>query len=466
MSQEIAEATAEPAGTTPPAGKSNRSMYRLIMALAWPVIVENLLQSMLGIVDQAMVGRLGADALAGVGTANQIMFIAFAGFGAIGIGTTVLVAQAIGAKRESEANHIIKQSLVMVALLTVVLMPLGIIFSEHAVALLGATEDVVVLGGGYLRVISEVIFVLILSFVAGAALRGAGDTRTPMIAALLANIVNAVLSYLLIFGNFGFPQLGVEGSAWAASIGRAIAAAIMIYRLWFGKSGISIAGWLGWKIDFSVVWRIMRLGLPSMVEQLLFSFGQVLLTVVAIQLGTDTYAAYRVVINLSLLSFLPGQAFATAATTLAGQSIGAGKPDEAQHAVWRTRFLAILWMTGLAGSLILLAPFAVGIFMDDPQSDVVAIGIGGLQVLMLGHPFWAMVLTTNGGLRGSGDTRFPVVTTLLGVWLIRLPVAYIAGVVFGLGLGGIMLGSVVDSIIEAFFSARRYRSGKWRKIRV
>src|SRR3954466_8380221 len=242
---------------------------RRVLALATPIIGENLLQTMVAAVDTLMVARLGAAAVAGVGAGFEIVFFIISILSAIDIGATVLVSQAIGAGEQRRANHLARQAIVWGVLLAIPV-SVGMYFaSPHIIFLFGTAPDVAAAATTYMQIIAATSLALLLSFVCGAVLRGAGDSRTPLAAAVLANIVNVVVAYLLIFGNLGFPALGVAGSAIGAACGRAIGAAFMLIAMTFGHRAISLRGSRGWRPRTSIARQIFSLGIPASVEQML-----------------------------------------------------------------------------------------------------------------------------------------------------------------------------------------------------
>ena len=432
--------------------------------LAWPVILENLFQTALGTANMIMVARLGASAIAGVGTAIQVIFVLQAAFAAVTTGTTVLIARFIGARQEGEASLVAKQSLILGAFISVLFAVLGFFFSDWAIAALGAEPDVVQLGGSYLRITSVASITMVYMFIIGGALRGAGDTRTPMVVTGLINVVNIVASYLLIFGKLGLPALGVPGAAWAAVASRALGALALLWLVARDDAAVSIRGWQGWKPDLPMTWRISRLGLPSMLEQLAMSGGMLVYGVIAIGLGTVVYATQRVTFQALSFSFMPGFGFAMAATTMVGQCLGAGRPELSERATWHAVRMAVVWMTGMGIAMAVFGQPMMRIFTDDPE--MIAIGADSLTVIAFSQPFMAAGMVLAGSLRGAGDTRFPMYTTFLGIWLIRLPLGYLFGPVLGYGLSGIYASNVLDGVARAAAAILRYRSGNWRSIEV
>jgi len=437
---------------------------RVVNQLAWPVIMENLLQTLLGVVDMMMVSHLGASAVAGVGAANQVIWVLGASFSAVMVGTTVLVAHAIGAGDRAQANRVVKQSVLLALLIAAVLGTLGHLYAEEIIFLMGAEPDVAAAGGTYLRIIMQMVFFMITMFVVGAALRGAGDTQTPMKVTAFINLVHVAIAYGLIFGHFGLPRLGVAGSAWAASFSRMTGTAILVAVLLRGRAPVSLRGRGGWRPDLQLIQRLFRIGVPSMVEQGLLSVGMLLYGVLVIRMGTKIYAAQRITFQMISLSFMPGIGFATAATTLVGQSLGAGDPERAERGAWRATFSALTWMSTMGFLVAAFGRPLMRLFIDDPE--IIQMGADALKVIALTQPPQAFAQVLAGALRGAGDTRFPMWVTTAGIWLIRLPLAYLFGPVMRLSLAMIYVSNIVDGTIRAILVYIRFQRGHWKEIEV
>jgi len=390
------------------------SMERRVLNLAWPVIGENFLETLLGIVDTWLVSSLGAIALAGVGTAIQFMFFIISALSAISVGSAVLVAQSVGARDLGRAGNLAKQSLVWSLILSI---PLGLIglFNAHTlVGIFGMEPAVNEIGAAYLQVTMGTVVVLVMLIIGGGVLRGAGDSRTPMLVTALANVINVGLAYVLIFGKLGFPEMGAVGSAWATFIARLVALVLLLGALWQGRNNVTIRGGASWWPDWSVARQLLKIGVPAAVEQMLMSLAFLVMTTVVSHLGTLTLAAQRVAMNAMSLSFLPGFGFSIAATALVGQSVGAKRPAEGQAAARIATRWAMIWMGCLAIIFLIFAPQIMGFFSDDP--DVIAIGAAGLRMVALTQPFWALGMVNGGALRGTGNTQFPLRVNAIGIW--------------------------------------------------
>ena len=429
------------------------SLRRRVFNLAWPVISENFLETMLGVVDTWLVAGLGAVALAGVGTAIQVMFFIIATLSSISVGSAVLVAQAVGARTFERASALAKQSLVWSIFISLPLILVGVLAGHRIIGIFGVAPEVQVIGEAYLRVTMGTMVVLTLLLIGGGVLRGAGDTRTPMLVTAFANVINIGLAWALIYGKFGLPALGAVGSAWATFIARGIACVLMLYALWRGRNGVSIRGPGGWWPNLPIARQIMGIGIPAAVEQVLISTAFLTLTIVVATLGTATLAAQRVALNAMSVSFLPGFGFGMAATALVGQSIGARRPQDGQAAARIATWWGVAWMGGLGIIFLLFSRQIMGFFTADQQ--VIEIGAVGLRVVALTQPLWAISFVQAGALRGTGNTNYPLRVNVAGMWLaVGLSTLFITYVSQNLGV--VWVSFLITSPVTAFLLWRRF----------
>ena len=411
---DLIAAEQQPVAETPPA-QDSRSLRRRVLDLAWPVIGENFMDTLLGIVDIFLVGRLGAEAIAGVGTAVQVLFFVISALSALSVGSAVLVAQAYGGRDFRTANRLARQSILWSAIIGLPLAAGGLLSAEWIVGLFGLEPAVTAIGVDYLKVTMGTSVVVSMLMLGGGILRGADDSRTPMLVKMVANVVNVGLTYGLIFGAFGLPELGVVGSAWGTFLARSLALAMLLAVLWRGRNGVSIRGAGSWRPNRKVAQQILQIGVPAALEQVLISTAFFFLTMAVGRLGTLTFAAHRIVMSAMSLSFLPGIGFSLAATSLVGQSLGAKRPADGAGAAGIATTWALLWMSSIGVLLFSLAPQIMGLFSQDPA--VIAIGAGGLRAISLSQPFWAIYFVNGGAMRGSGNTQFPLLVNASGMWI-------------------------------------------------
>jgi multidrug resistance protein, MATE family len=429
-------------------------LRRRVLGLAWPVIGENMLETSLDIVNTVLVAGLGATALAGVGSGLQIMFFVLAALAALSVGSSILVAQAVGAQNFARASQVARQSLLWSGLLSIPLAFVGFWLAGPIIGIFGLAPDVARIGTDYLRVAMGTVVVLVALVIGGGVLRGAGNSRTPMLVTLIANLVNVGLAYGLIFGHWGLPALGAVGSAWAAFLSRSVALALLLRALWRGHNGVSIAGGGSWRPSWPVARQVLGLGIPASLEQVLLTTGFLVLTILIAQLGTPTLAAQRIAVSALSLSFLPGIGFGLAATALVGQSIGAGRPDSAASVGRIATTWAVLWMSAFGALSFVGATAIMRLFSADPE--VVRIGAAGLRVMALTQPFWAVRMAGSGALRGTGDTRYPLFVGSFGVWgavgLVWLALRFISG-----DLALVWAAFLITGPITAVLTWRRFQ---------
>jgi putative MATE family efflux protein len=384
------------------------------MNLAAPVIGENLLQTLLGVVDTILVAGLGAVALAGVGSALQVIYVITAALSALSVGASVLVAHAVGAGSRAEAGRVARQAMIWSVLIALPLTAIGLPLTPSIIGLFGLEPAVAQVSADYLGVTMGTIATLTMMLLIGGVLRGAGDSRTPMLVTALANVINVVVSYALIYGHFGMPALGAVGSAWGAFASRLVGAIILVVVLLRGRNDVRAGGGGSWAPNLRVFNGILKVGVPAALEEVLVIFAFTALTPLVATLGTVALAAQRVVINILSLSFLPGIGFGLAATALVGQAIGARRPDEARAVIQIALRWAVMWMGGLGLLFFIFAEGLVRIFSSDPA--MIATGAAAIRVVAFTQPFWAATFVYAGALRGTGDTRTPLAITGVAIW--------------------------------------------------
>jgi MATE family multidrug resistance protein len=462
---EVAASAATPAVSAAPLATQQRRMLRReVLTLAWPSIVENFLQTMVGVVDTALVGHLSTDALAGVGGAQQIVWLLTTLLSAAVMGTTVLVGRAIGARQRVEANRALKQSALLAGAASLVLAAIIFAGAYPFMRWMGLDAGAADAGTIYLQITALSTPFLAGMFVGSAALRGAGNTRISMYVSGLINAVNAVLAWWMIYGFGPIPAMGVAGSALAAGIARVVGCAILFWVLTRRGSKINILGHRGWRFDRPLARRILNIGIPTALEQFFFAFGVILYGLIVISLGTEVYATQRASMTVIQLSQMPGFGFAVAATTMVAQGLGAGKVRQAEASASFAMRSCVIQMSVVGLLIALFGDPLMRIFTSDEA--VVHLGAAVLPIIALNQPFMAVQSVLAGALRGAGDTRFPMITSAIGIWVVRLPIGWLLGIPLGLGLYGIYVMYVVDAAARAALVAWRWRQGKWQGLKV
>lgn len=438
-------------------------LARIVWGLAWPVILTFSLESLVGLVDMLMVGRLGAAAVAGVGVGTQILGAVDVVIIAISTGTLALVARHIGARERRRAEEVLLQSLYIVGVFSVVTAGTACVYAVDLVRLFGVDHDVLREGTAFTQRLMFGVPAAGVFIVTASALRGAGDTRTPLLIGILMNVVNVIGNYVLIFGKAGVPAMGVSGSAIASVIALSTGAVASIAVLVQRWSILSLHG-LSLRPRIALVRRVLSIGFPTAVEQLLMQVGFMLYLTIAARYGTAAVAAYFIGVRILALSFLPGFGFSAAASTLVGQNLGAQRPDGAERSGWEANRLAMLLMSAAGLVIFVLAQPIAEAFIDDPA--VIADAVTFIRVLAACQPLMAADFTLGGALRGAGDTTFPLVTVIIAFYGARLGFAYGAAAIFSLGLPWVWSALFGDYILRATLKAWRFQSGRWKTIKV
>lgn len=445
-------------------------MRRTIIELAWPVFAENILATLTQVVDMIMVGRLGAEAITAVGLSFQPFWLVQGFFMGLGAGTTALVARFVGAGERENARGVARQSLLLGTGLAVVFAAATIPFTRPIVALMGADPEVLELGVSYLLYLIPGLFFLMIATVMSGALRGAGDTRTPMYINVAINVLNVIFCYIFIFGKCGAPAMGVAGAGLATTVARIFGSMVLLALMFARRTTISfdlrafrpLTSFF--RLDRAVIARIVRIGLPAALERLVNSTGQLLYTRVVSSLGTIAFAAHSLALNVESLSYMPGLGFSVAATTLVGQSLGARNPDRAEANGWECGRMS-LWVMGFMGAVFFAFP-AFLLRLYTPDLAVVAAGVVALRIVAFVELPEAVGFVLSGALRGAGDTKSVLWITVLGMWVVRLGTSLFFVFVMHWGLAGAWVGMLLDWVVRAAYLLLRFRSGTWKEVRV
>ena len=434
-------------------------LIHIIWILAWPVILTFSLESLVGLIDTLLVGRLGAAAVAAVGVGVQFLFGVNAVMCAVGTGTLAIVARQVGADEIGAAEDTILQSVLAVAVLaTTAVVPI-VAWAPQIVTAVGVDPEVVVVAALYGRRVMVAVPADAVLFVIFEGLRGAGDMRKPLAVGVVVHTLKVLGNYVLLFGKLGFPALGVVGSALGTAIAFIAGAALAALLLARGHLILRLPR-ARLRPRLAVMRRVLSVGYPAAGEQALMQIGFFLYLMFAARYGTSAVAAYFIGVRILALSFLPGSGFAAAAATLVGQNLGAGTATDAERAGWESSRLAIFLMTA-GGVFIFAAAWPIArLFVDD--AEVVAATVSFIQVLAVAQPLMAIDFTLGGALRGAGDTRFPLLVVALGFYGCRLGFAAAVTLWLHLSLFWLWFALLGDYLARSALKGYRFRSGCWK----
>ena len=451
----MAQSTTDDSGETSGIKKPQLSIWEL----AWPAILSNLLFAIIGIVSIKMIGSLGASAVASVTTGHRIFFALQAILMAVSAGTTALVARSWGAQDYEEAAKITTASLWIGNAVAIALTIPCYFFAETIASVFGLPEETTQQAAVFIKYLSVFNIAFAVNMILSAALRAAGDTKTPLWIGIFTNIINVFLIYALVFGQFGFPQLGVAGAALANGLSFLIASMILL-ALWKGKRLKVGVGGKG-SLSRRRIQQLVDIGYPAGVEQFVFQIGFVAFLWLVAFYGEAPFAAYGIGVQILSLSFVVGFGFSIAGATLVGQHLGARSPDEAEKQGWRATWMAIGSMVMLSVVIFIFAEPIARFLIDD--DEVVRLTVIFIYILGISLPLMAIEFTLGGCLRGAGDTRFPLITTMTGLIGVRVGLAAIFAY-FGFSVIWIYGALIGDYLVKGFMLVYRFRSGAWKQI--
>lgn len=443
-----------------------KELYRTTLSIAWPSTVEGALLSIISSVDTMMVGTLGAASIAAVGLTSQPRMIMLIFAQGLCIGTTALCARRKGARDSAGANACLNQSLGIITVIGILMTLIGYFGAEWLMRLGGANEDTFALSTEYFRIISLAFLPQCWQLCICAAMRAIGKTRVTMFTNITANLINVALNYILINGKLGFPAMGVRGAAIATACGTVaasvISVALVLRRGEYYHLAIP-------RFDRATVKGLARVGSSSMVEAVCLRIGFLLLARLVAGIGTNAFAAYQIVSQVTSLSFTLGDGVSTAATSLVGQSLGAKRKDLAMGYARAASRIGLIVALLLMLVIFILRRQLATLFTSD-EDIIHAVTLSFFVTILAMIPQNGRVVQS-GVLRGAGDVRFAAICALISVSVLRPGLTWL----FCYPLSGIWPGMpvamlspwiafLIDAIVRDRLLYHRIRQAKWLDI--
>jgi putative MATE family efflux protein len=427
------------------------------------MVLEMVLESLFAVVDVFWVSRLGADAIATVGLTESLLSLVFAVGIGLGMSTTAMVARRIGEKDPEGAAVSAVQAIFLGLIASVVIGLPFFLLAPRVLGLMGATPAIVASGANYTRIALGGSGVVLLLFLNNAIFRGAGDAAIAMRLLWVSNILNLVFDPCLIFGLGPFPKLGVTGAALATFSGRGIGVLYQFYRLGKGTERIRILA-RHMRLEATVLWRLIRVSITGILQFLISQTSWIGLVRIVSLFGAPALAAYTIGVRIVIFAILPSWGLSNAAATLVGQNLGAGHPDRARKAVWRTG----LWNMAFLGSVgivfIAFAPWIIGLFTQDPA--VTGPAIGCLRIFSCGNIAFAYGMVMLQSFNGAGDTLTPTYVNFFGFWMVQIPLAWWLAMHTSMRLNGVFVSVVVAQSVVVLISIILFRQGRWAKQKI
>jgi len=437
-----------------------RELDLRVLRLALPVVGEQMLYLAVGTADMMIAGRIGEPELAGLGMATFLNWMMGLTFAAVGAGSTAVVARCVGAGDRRNARLAVRQSLLLGTLGGLILWAFNFFLSDRVFDAMGKTGEAGRFGAEWMRITTWAWVAQGITMVGSACLRGAGDTRTPLWIMAIVNSINVPLALLLTFGWGPLPATGAPGIAVATMAAR-IAGGLLTPWALSRLGGKLVVPLVPLTPDPVMIRRLVRVGLPAGGEMMMASIAMAAYYRIVATLGDTSMAAHGIAVRAEGLSYLPGYAFAVAASSMVGRYLGGGRPDLAERAARRAFVIGTGIMCGMALLFALAAEVIIGVFAPG-QPDVVALAASALRLVALGQPGQAAAFIFCGALRGAGDTRRPMLITGLSLLAIRVPCAMLFCLHWDWGLWGAWMAMVLDLTIRGTLATMRFLTGSWK----
>ena len=450
---------------------------RSVLAISLPAIFEQLIQAAIGLTDALVAGHLPGDertvaaASAAVGVMAYLQWMAAILNVAFGVGATAIVARSIGARRPRVANRVAGTAISSALLVGVAVAILMFTFARGISSVAGLDGLALTYGEQYLRIMTLTIALQAAWQIGMACIRGAGDTVRPMLITAAVVIINVLTSTIFSFGLLGAPKMGIRGIALGTAMAFLIGGIATLVLLLGGRSRLKLQ-WRHFRIVPHILMRLVRIGLPSWLEGVFLWAGQFLIVIFVINVNDQavgvsgaTMAAHNTVLRIESLAFLPGFGFGIACSALVGQYLGARRPLEAREAARMCSRLTIITMTLLAMPMVFFPHFLLGTMVD--ADAVVRVGVWPMILAGLAQPGFACAIVYGSALRGAGDTIRPMMCTISGTFLVRIPIVFLMLWVFhrlnhpALGLVAAWIGIFIDLNYRGVINYRNFRKGMW-----
>ncbi len=497
------EGTEEYSGRRSAFGKdwTKGSILKNLLSLGWPMSVNAILTMLGPTIDMIWVGRLGDASLAGVGVAGTVVMMVNSARMGLTTGTRAMIARFVGAGNTEGANHVAQQAFVVSAAFSVFMAVIGIILAEPIMRVFGLEEDVVTEGATYMRIMFVGSLAMSFRMMGESVMQASGDAMTPMLASVIFRVLHLVLCPFLVLGWWIFPHMGVSGAAVTNVFSQGLGAAVGLWALFAGRSisfdtnrwrqkavnsdyGIvgRAFGFLAvWRLvqmgssrlrmslrnfsfDRSIVWRIVRIGIPSSITGIERSFANLLLVGFVSPFGTTAVTAHSLIQRVAQFANMAGMGLGQAAGVLAGQNLGAQQPGRAERTGWIAAGLFSVLMVVTSIAVFFWAEGIIGIFSSEPATR--ALGGDFLRIEIVSFMVFGLVMVLTQCLNGVGDTWIPMFTTLLTMWLVQVPMAYFLPKYTSIGVYGVRWGIVTAIVLRAFIYTAYFKAGRWKRKKV
>ncbi|WP_322906291.1 MATE family efflux transporter [Paenibacillus campi] len=444
---------------TAPSKSTVETQFNLFK-LTWPIFLEVFLFMLMGIVDTLMLSDVSDNAVAAVGTSNQVISIAILILEVIGNGAAIVVAQYIGSRKLLEASRITALAITLNLSVGVLLSGTFLLFGKHIMEAMHLQGDILALAESYIAIVGGAIFLQALINILAAVIRTYGFTKETMFVSVFMNVLHIGLNYLLIFGHWGLPQLGVQGAAISTIISRLICM-LVFFWLMYRVMEVRIMFADYFRMSKEYIMKILKIGVPSAVEQITYQLCQLVFVFYVTYLGSEAMASRQYANNISTFIYLFSIAIGMGTAIIVGRLVGAKRKEEAYHRVWKSVKWAMAATLVMDVIIILLREPLIGMFTSNPDIIHMASQVILLSFLLETGRTCNIVIINS--LRASGDAKFPVYMGLISMVCMSLPLGYLFVFKMNLGLAGIWLAIAADEWTRAVIMYFRWKSRAWEK---
>lgn len=447
--------------TTVPRDWTQGSVMRNLFTLSWPIMVHNALYMVGQTVDMIWIGRLGSNAVAGVGAVFIVFMLVLTGKMGLATGARAMITRSIGSGDIERASHLSTQAFILSIVYGVFFTILGVLLAHPILTLFRLKPEVVALGTDYMRVLFGGWIFYSLWIMAFSIMQASGDAKTPMFIHMFTRCVQLILSPFLIFGWWVFPDLGISGAALSQAIGQVLGMFIALWILFRGGQSRLKLTFKEFHIDFASIWRMVKIGLPALFMGVQSNLGQTVLMWIIAPYGTIAVAGHSLNQRVEMFVQMPAVGLGTGAGILVGQNLGAKKLQQAESIGWTATTLMEGFFAVFAIGVLLGAPYIISIFTV--ESELIAMGSAFLRIACAGYLMAGFTISLQNSISGGGDTLPPMIISMVSIWLVLLPVAYILPRVTDLDVYGIRWAMVISHAFSTVVYILYFRWGKWKR---
>ncbi|HEY95925.1 MAG TPA: MATE family efflux transporter [Dehalococcoidia bacterium] len=439
------------------------SIIGSLWGLSWPIMITQLVTTLGPTIDMIWVGKLGSASVAGVGISGMVVMLMNTARMGLQMGTRALIARFVGQGDKDQANHVAQQTFVISIAFAIVTAIIGIFLAEQIMAVFGVDPDVVDEGAAYMRIQLIGMISMSLQMMSQSVMQASGDAFTPMIIGVGGRFFHIALCPFLVFGWWIFPDMGVSGAAMTGVISQGLAGLLGLWFLYTGRTRLKLT-FRNFRFDGSMIWRIVKIGLPGSINGMGRTASTLLLTIFIVPFGTYAVAAQSLMERLDRFIQMPAMAMGQTAGVLAGQNLGAGQPERAERTAWLAVWLFTAFISIISIAIFFFADNIITLFNNEPEMIEVAGNF--LRITIVTYITFGLVMVLMHCINGVGDTFIPMIVTIVTMGGVMLPLAYFLPRVTNLDVYGVRWAMVTGNLLRAIIYLIYFKMGRWKTKRI